>query len=222
MSDAGRVIAGSARGIRLLPAGKGTRPLGDRVKQALFGMLEPHLPDDRVLDLFAGSGAGGIEALSRGAASAVFVERDPGAAGVIAENLRRASLSGIGSVVRMDVARYLRDRASQDGPFDLVLIDPPYAEPQLLDSALAALVAAPRVLDPEAWIVTKHFWRTPPEADPGLLASVRTRRFGETGLTIFRLPGHAGGNAPSAMDEESAENDGDEPEGGSESEEAAG
>ena len=190
MSDAGRVIAGSARGIRLLPAGKGTRPLGDRVKQALFGMLDPYLPGARVLDLFAGSGAGGIEALSRGAADAVFVERDPGAAGIIAENLRRATLADSGTVARLDVARYLREKGPQEGPFDVVLIDPPYSETKLLDDALAALAVTPGVLAPDAWIVTKHFWRTPPSVDPGLLASVRTRRFGETALTLYRLPGH--------------------------------
>ena len=192
MSDAGRVIAGSARGVRLLPAGKGTRPLGDRVKQAHFGMLDPYLPGARVLDLFAGSGAGGIEALSRGAAGAVFVERDPGAAGVIGENLRRATLAGSGTVARVDVGRYLRDSAASDGPFDVVLIDPPYADTKSLDDALAALGAAPGILARGAWIAAKHFWRTPPYVDAGLLASVRTRRFGETALTLYRLPGDAG------------------------------
>ena len=79
MADAGRVIAGTARGIRLEAPGPGTRPLADRVKQTLFAILEPDLPGARVLDLFAGSGAAGIEALSRGAASATFVEHDAGA-----------------------------------------------------------------------------------------------------------------------------------------------
>jgi 16S rRNA (guanine966-N2)-methyltransferase len=190
VSDAGRVIAGSARGIRLLPAGKGTRPLGDRVKQALFGMLDPYLPGARVLDLFAGSGAGGIEALSRGAARAVFVERDGGAAAAIAENLGRATLAERGTVARTDVARYLREEGPRDGPFNIVLIDPPYADTQLLDGALAALAATPDILAPDAWIAAKHFWRTPPSVDPGLLASVRTKRFGETALTLYRLPGH--------------------------------
>jgi 16S rRNA (guanine966-N2)-methyltransferase len=191
VSDAGRVIAGSARGIRLLPAGKGTRPFGDRVKQALFGILDPHLPDARVLDLFAGSGAGGIEALSRGAAGAVFVERDTGAAAVIVENLRRATLAGSGTVARMDVARYLREKAASDGPFDVVLIDPPYADTKAMDEALALLASTEGALAPDAWVVAKHFWRTPPNVDAGLLASVRTKRFGETALTLYRLPGHA-------------------------------
>ena len=207
MSDAGRVIAGSARGTRLTAPGEGTRPLGDRVKQTLFAILEPDLVGAAVLDLFAGSGAGGIEALSRGAARAVFVERDGAAARVIAENLVRARLAGRGTVARADVLVYLADRAAADGPFDVVLIDPPYAEPHLLEAALirlgAGATAAPGasvagtpcasaagpsalLLRPEAWVVAKHFWRTPPPPAAGLLASVRTRRFGETALTFFR------------------------------------
>ena len=106
MADAGRVIAGSARGVRLAAPGPGTRPLGDRVKQTLFAMLEPELDGARVLDLFAGSGAGGIEALSRGAARAVFVEKDGGAARVIADNLRRAGVADRGRVVRREAASW--------------------------------------------------------------------------------------------------------------------
>src|SRR4029077_12933438 len=94
VADAGRVIAGSAKGIRLEAPGPGTRPLADRVKQTLFAILEPDLPDANVLDLFAGSGAAGIEALSRGAGHVTFVERDRGAAAVIAANIARTGLGG--------------------------------------------------------------------------------------------------------------------------------
>jgi 16S rRNA (guanine(966)-N(2))-methyltransferase RsmD len=171
--------------------GEGTRPFGDRVKQTLFAILEPDLRGAVVLDLFAGSGAGGIEALSRGAARAVFVERDATAARVIAENLGRARVADRGAVVRADAIAYLADRAAADGPFDLVLLDPPYAASDLLESALAR-VAAPAavgavVLRPDAWVVAKHFWRASPPEVVGLLASVRTRRFGETALTFYRL-----------------------------------
>lgn len=190
MSDAGRVIAGTARGVRLLAPGEGTRPFGDRVKQTLFAILEPDLPGAAILDLFAGSGAGGIEALSRGAARAVFVERDKTAALVIAENMNRARVADRGAVVRADALGYLAERAAADGPFDLVLLDPPYAASNLLQAALASLAAAtasgPAILRPEAWVVAKHFWRTPLPQAVGLLASVRTRRFGETALTFYR------------------------------------
>ncbi|MFI5257995.1 MAG: 16S rRNA (guanine(966)-N(2))-methyltransferase RsmD [Candidatus Limnocylindrales bacterium] len=187
MPDAGRVIAGSARGVRLRGSGEGTRPFADRVKETLFAILEPYLAGANVLDLFAGSGAGGIEALSRGAASATFVERDADAAKVIAENLVRARLSERGRVVRADVLSYLGDRARADGPFDVVLIDPPYAEAALIGATLSRLgTADPALVTPGAWIVAKHFWRTPPPEVAGLLASVRNRRFGETALTFYR------------------------------------
>jgi 16S rRNA (guanine966-N2)-methyltransferase len=189
MSEAGRVIAGSARGTRLVAPGEGTRPFGDRVKQTLFAILEPDLPGAAVLDLFAGSGAGGIEALSRGAAHATFVERDDRATKVIADNLQRARVAERGTVLRADAIGYLNDRAAADGPFDLVLLDPPYAETALMTAALTRLGAerpdAP-ILTADATVVAKHFWRDAQPAAVGLLTSVRTRRFGETALTFYR------------------------------------
>ena len=186
MSDAGRVIAGSARGVRLRAPGPGTRPLADRVKQTLFAILEPDLPGARVLDLFAGSGAAGIEALSRGAASAVFVEKDAGAVAVIEANLRATSLAGPGArVVRADAVTWL-GRPSAEAPFDLVIVDPPYAETDLLVRTLETLGAADAPLAPDARVVAKHFWRDRPPDRIGLLASERDRRFGETALTFYR------------------------------------
>jgi 16S rRNA (guanine966-N2)-methyltransferase len=182
MADAGRVIAGTARGIRLEAPGPGTRPLADRVKQTLFAILEPDLPGARVLDLFAGSGAAGVEALSRGAASATFVEHDAGAAKVIAANLARAHLAGPKSeVVREDALRWLRRARGRS--FDIAIIDPPYDRTDLLIEALEAL--APLVV-PGGRVVAKHFWRDAPPATIGLLASERDRRFGETALTFYR------------------------------------
>jgi 16S rRNA (guanine(966)-N(2))-methyltransferase RsmD len=191
MADAGRVIAGSAKGVRLDAPGPGTRPLTDRVKQTLFAILEPDLEGAVVADLFAGSGAGGIEALSRGAARAVFVERHAGAARVIAANLRRARLEANGRVVTRDVAAWLADPAgaAADGPFDLVLIDPPYEDTDALRQALE-LVGAHMARD--GVVVAKHFWRDAPPASIGLLASGRERRFGETALTFYRRAQEAG------------------------------
>ena len=158
MSDAGRVIAGSARGVRLRAPGVGTRPLADRVKQTLFAILEPDLNGARVLDLFAGSGAGGIEALSRGAASATFVEKDQGAASVIDANLQATGLAGdAASIVRWDVVRWLAESNAGER-FDLVLVDPPYAETDVLIRTLTALGAADAPLAPGARVVAKHFW----------------------------------------------------------------
>jgi 16S rRNA (guanine966-N2)-methyltransferase len=182
MADAGRVIAGTARGIRLEAPGPGTRPLADRVKQTLFAILEPDLRNARVLDLFAGSGAAGIEALSRGAASATFVEHDASAAKVIAANLARASLAGPAAhVVREDALRWLRRGGAE--PFDIAIVDPPYDRTDLLIEALEALAS---LVVPGGRVVAKHFWRDVPPASVGLLASERDRRFGETALTFYR------------------------------------
>ncbi len=187
MADAGRVIAGSARGIRLQAPGAGTRPFGDRVKQTLFAILEPDLPGARFLDLFAGSGAGGIEALSRGAAVAVFVERDAAAVTAIQSNLRATGLAGPprAIVVRAEVTAFLGWPGGPQ-PFDIVLVDPPYAEIELRDRVLAELGAPDAPLAAAGRVVVKHFWRDQPVATIGLLASERGRRFGETALTFYR------------------------------------
>jgi 16S rRNA (guanine966-N2)-methyltransferase len=185
VADAGRVIAGSARGIRLVAPGEATRPLGDRVKQTLFAILEPDLPGAKFLDLFAGSGAAGIEALSRGAAHAVFLERDRAAVAVIANNLARTHLGGERArIVRADAIAWLRTPpASTTDLFEIVLADPPYADPDLLMTALEAVQPH---LAGRARVVAKHFWREPLPAKVGLLASERERRFGETMLTFYR------------------------------------
>jgi 16S rRNA (guanine966-N2)-methyltransferase len=192
MADAGRVIAGRARGRRLRAPGEGTRPLGDRVKQTLFAILEPDLRGAAVLDLFAGSGAAGIEALSRGAARVVFVDRDQAASRTIESNLEATDLAGPAAIVRRtDAVAYVRTGApADDGPFDIVFLDPPYTETALLLDVLVALGGPPEGdgprLAPGARVVAKHFWRDAPPARVGLLASERERRFGETGLTFYR------------------------------------
>jgi 16S rRNA (guanine966-N2)-methyltransferase len=183
MSSAGRVIAGSARGLRLEAPGPGTRPFGDRVKQTLFAVLEPDLPGAHVLDLFAGSGAAGIEALSRGATSATFVERDPGAVRVIGANLAHTHLEERATVVRADAIDWLRRMDPERPGFAVVIVDPPYDQPDMLAGALEALGAR---LAPGARVIAKHFWRDRPPAQVGLLASERERRFGETALTFYR------------------------------------
>jgi 16S rRNA (guanine(966)-N(2))-methyltransferase RsmD len=188
LADAGRVIAGSARGIRLAAPGPVTRPLGDRVKETLFAILEPDLPGARFLDLFAGSGAAGIEALSRGAARVVFVERDAAAIRTIEANLGAAHLAGDRTrVVRRDVGAFLRDAGAGPERFELAFVDPPYAQVDVLLATLAVLGDPDRSpLSPGGRVVAKHFWRAPLPARIGLLASERDRRFGETGLTFYR------------------------------------
>jgi 16S rRNA (guanine966-N2)-methyltransferase len=185
MPDAGRVIAGRARGIRIAGPGGDTRPLGDRVKQTLFAILEPDLPDARVLDLFAGSGAAGLEALSRGAGHVTFVDRDPAAIRVIGANLEKTHLGGMAArIIGTDAMRWLADPArNAEPPWDVVIVDPPYKD---VDLMAAALLAVDPLVRPGGRVVAKHARQAPPPAAAGLLASERERRFGETTLTFYR------------------------------------
>jgi 16S rRNA (guanine966-N2)-methyltransferase len=174
-----RVIAGTARGRQLVaPRGTATRPISDRVKETLFAILADRVPDARVLDLYAGSGAVGIEALSRGAAHCDFVEHDRRALAAIRENLERAGVGDRGSVHGQDVMRWLA--APGEIAFDLAILDPPYAERAIL----APLERLAGRLGQDAMVVVKHHWRTPIPAPPGL-AVQRERRFGETALTFL-------------------------------------
>jgi 16S rRNA (guanine966-N2)-methyltransferase len=169
-----RVVAGEFRGRRLAaPRGVLTRPTADRVREALFSMLGD-VTGARVLDLYAGSGALGIEALSRGAESAVFVERDARAAAVIERNL--ASLGLDQQVVRQDAVRFLARHA---GIFDLVFCDPPYDSASRLAGPLAERLPA---LTPQgARIVTESDKRMPLELPFPLLTE---RTYGDTRIAI--------------------------------------
>jgi 16S rRNA (guanine966-N2)-methyltransferase len=176
-----RVIAGTARGVPLAaPRGVGTRPITDRVKETLFAILGDRVPDAHVLDLYAGSGAIGIEALSRGAERVDFVERDRTAVKALRSNLARTRLAENALVHEMEVERYL---ALGDGPWSVVVLDPPY-EVRAIVAPLRALV--PR-LAPGASVVIKHFWRAETPEVEGL-AVTRQRRFGETMLTFLEAP----------------------------------
>jgi 16S rRNA (guanine966-N2)-methyltransferase len=169
-----RVVAGEFRGRRLAaPRGTRTRPTADRVREALFSMLGD-VSGARVLDLYAGSGALGIEALSRGAHSAVFVERDPRAVAVIERNL--ASLGLEEQVVRQDAVRFL---ARAEGTFDLVFCDPPYDAASRMTGPLAEHLPA-RTRE-GARIVTESDKRTPLELPLPLLTE---RTYGDTRIAI--------------------------------------
>jgi 16S rRNA (guanine966-N2)-methyltransferase len=182
-----RIIAGVFKGRRLVtPRGATTRPTADQVRIALMDTLGPRLPDAHVLDLFAGSGSVGLEALSRGAAHATFVERDPRAVEALDENIRTLGVVSRAIVARGDVARQL-GRLATGGRFEIVFLDPPYAL-DLGEQALAALGAGGLVA-PDGVVVAQHFTKRPPAAEYGALRAFRTRRFGETTLTFFRAGG---------------------------------
>ncbi len=174
-----RVIAGSHKGRRLAaPKGPHVRPTGDRVREAIFNLVGP-VDGASVLDLFAGSGALGIEALSRGARRCVFAELDGGAARVIRQNLERLQLTGA-VVERRDALAVLREEASRGRRHDLVLCDPPYELWPALEPALAERL--PGVLAPDGLLVVETDARTEPQLP---LDPVTSRRYGSARITIF-------------------------------------
>jgi 16S rRNA (guanine966-N2)-methyltransferase len=179
-----RIIAGVLGGRRIrAPRGDATRPTADRVREAVFNILAAMHPmgGARVLDLFAGSGALGLEALSRGAASVVAVDAGAEAVKLIAANARDLGMGDRLRVLRGDV-RAILARARLAGPFDLVFLDPPYAA-ELASPALAAL---PPLLAVGAVVVVEHDRRAAPDPGPAPLTLVDRRRYGDTEVSFYR------------------------------------
>ena len=174
-----RIVAGSRKGHRIAaPKGVVTRPTGDRVREAAFALIGP-VEDATVLDLFAGSGAMGLEALSRGASRCVFVERDREACRVIQANLEKLHLTGA-VVLNRDVMTALRDERAQGRRHDLVLVDPPYEEWESHSVPLAELL--PNVLEKDGVTIIETSARVEPELPFKLVTS---RRYGSTRITVF-------------------------------------
>jgi 16S rRNA (guanine966-N2)-methyltransferase len=177
-----RIIAGERKGHTIYaPKGRDTRPTSDRVRENVFNIVAPWVEGARVLDLYAGSGAMGLEALSRGAAAVVFVESDPEAVRAIERNLDKLRLTGA-TVLRVDAAWGLAQEAIAGRKYDLVLADPPYAMTDY--DALARHF--PRVLADDGLLVLESAARTEPDL-PGL--AVRTsRKYGSTRITVLEHP----------------------------------
>jgi 16S rRNA (guanine966-N2)-methyltransferase len=177
-----RVVGGRLGGRRLRAVpGRETRPTSDRVREALFGILGERVAGARVLDLFAGTGALAIEALSRGASSAVLVEQAAPAVAVIRANLDALDLNQTVKVRRTRAEVYLR--AQRDGPFDLVLLDPPYGAPVGLVAGLLARLAG-TALAPGAVVVVEAAARAEAPPWPAGLVGEPPRRYGDTALHL--------------------------------------
>lgn len=194
MGQAGRVpriVAGWAGSLPLAVPPTGTRPTGERAREALFSMLAARgaVEGAAVLDLYAGSGALGLEALSRGAASAVFVEQSPRAARVLRDNLARLRRAAPGPVAAEVVQRSVATHLPTAAGADLVLSDPPY---DLSEADVARdLAGVARVLAPGGLAVLERAARSPaPPAPPGLEAA-GSRRWGDTAVHLFAAPGAA-------------------------------
>jgi 16S rRNA (guanine966-N2)-methyltransferase len=176
-----RIIAGSRKGARIFaPKGSDTRPTGDRVREAAFNLIGPgRVEDANVLDLFAGSGAMGLEALSRGASHATFVESDRDACRAINRNLDKLGLEGA-TVLCQDALSALRGDARGGRRYDLVLVDPPYRRFSSLQNAL--IQHLPEILEADGLLVLE----TAAAEEPELPLAVRTtRRYGSARLTVF-------------------------------------
>ena len=180
-----RVISGKARGVNLkTPAGTATRPTADRVKEAVFSIIQFDLPGATVLDLFGGTGQLGIEALSRGAKNAVFVDERDDACKLIRENLKRTKLEGEGRIIRSDYSTFLKSTSQK---FDIIFLDPPYAE-VFLENSLN-LITQIDILQSGGIIVTER----PVEKELLLDFTGYNRskdyKYGNTLITLFRKNG---------------------------------
>jgi len=176
-----RIVAGEHKGARIFaPKGFDTRPTSDRVREAAFNLIGP-VDGATVLDLYAGSGAMGLEALSRGAESAVFVESDRDACNAIRRNLEKLRLQGA-EVACMDVLRFL---AAERHRFDLILVDPPY---ELVESvAMRLALYLPPLLAENGLVVLESSSKLEPELTP--LATRTSRRYGAARVTLFEAAG---------------------------------
>ncbi|MBQ9901198.1 MAG: 16S rRNA (guanine(966)-N(2))-methyltransferase RsmD [Clostridia bacterium] len=179
-----RVITGTARGRRLRTLeGHDVRPTTDRVKEAVFSVIQFDIEGRRILDLFAGSGQMGIEALSRGASEAVFVDSSSASIAVVRENLRTCGLNGAAVVVQGDALSYLAPRAGRP-EFDYAFLDPPYGKGILQ----AALPAAAAVMKPNGAIICESPAEEALPEEAGGFAIDRQYRYGRIKVTFYRIP----------------------------------
>jgi 16S rRNA (guanine966-N2)-methyltransferase len=196
-SDVMRVISGEAKGFRLKgPAGTFTRPMADKIKGALFSMLDSlGVAPSRVLDLYAGTGSIGIEALSRGADWADFVDQHPAAAAVVRANLAHTKFGERAAVHQTPVGSFIAGAARHD-PYDLVIMDPPYADPEIV--AMLRRVGGSPLVQSGAVVAIGHSPRVKLPERAGRLARLRERCHGDSCFSIYE----AGDEADVAPDEE--------------------
>jgi 16S rRNA (guanine(966)-N(2))-methyltransferase RsmD len=195
-----RIIAGTAKGRRLRSLrGRALRPTADRVRESLFAILRERLEGARFLDLYAGAGTVGLEALSRGAAEAVFVESHRPAARLIGENATACGLADRARVLALPVERAL-GRLSRGGEqFDLVFLDPPYGAGEA-GAALAALARRPRLLASGGLVICQRSRREETPGEIGPFSRKRTERFGETIVDFYSSGGGASENGSLCRD----------------------
>lgn len=182
-----RVITGIAKGRKLKTSrGLDVRPTSDRAKESLFNVLGPRVIDSRILDIFAGSGAIGIEGLSRGARGAVFVDNSPSSCRLVEDNLRNTGLAANAEILRQDALRAISYLAAKGEKFDLIFLDPPYEKglvvPTLEEAAGGGLLAE------DGLLIAEHSRREPVPETTGPLRLYRQLTFGDTVISIYGRP----------------------------------
>jgi 16S rRNA (guanine966-N2)-methyltransferase len=181
-----RVIAGTAKGTRLAPVPPGVRPVSDRAREGVFSSLGDLVVGASVLDLFAGTGAMGIEALSRGASRGVFVDRAPRAVATIRQNLERTRLADRALVVRSDVGRFLEAPQGGEHGFDLVLLDPPYELGGVELGATLGHLARSGALGEGATVLLTRDSRSSNDVVPVSWPVAKRLTYGDSVVTLFR------------------------------------
>lgn len=185
-----RIISGTAGGRKInTPEGNATRPTTDQTREALFSMLGFDIAGSRFLDLFSGSGAVGIEAISRGAAHATFVEKDRRTCGILQGNIRTCGFEERARVMGYDVGRALRELDTMGQSYDFVFMDPPYAEGESkvanhMYSDTLSFLSDSCLVAKNCIIIVEHSYPIPQEF--GSLRAYRTKRYGVSHLTFFR------------------------------------
>lgn len=183
-----RIVAGSQKGRSLKQLlDLSLRPTSGRVKEALFSMIADRLPDARVLDLYAGTGALGLEALSRGAREVIFVENQNSSLNILRENISRCGSTHDSTIIAQDVLTFLSTETlrREPTPFNLIFADPPYETVDFLP--LLTQLETSRRVDPDGLIIIEHFKKVSLPQEAGDLRQVRQSRYGDTMLTFYRM-----------------------------------
>ena len=181
-----RVVSGSAGGLKLKTRDSDeTKPTLDRVKEAMFSMLDSYIPGASVLDLFAGSGALGIEALSRGAASAVFCDKDKDCISVIKGNLDFTKLSDKAKVIKGDFADVLKRLSEEGKKFSLILLDPPYEKG--LERETMKLIEKYGLFTEDAVVLTEHAFEDKMPEEAGIFTVIKEKKYGTVGVSIYSV-----------------------------------
>lgn len=185
-----RIISGEAKGHKLkTPKGTTTRPTSDRVKESLFNIIAPYLADAKVLDIFAGTGNLGIEALSRGAGEAVFIDKSPQCTDIIRENLIHTKLSHKAQILTGDAFNAISKLKGQGIKFDIVFMDPPYSKNMVQEALLS--ISDGVIIKDGTIVIAERDLDDPVDGEVGCLCLIRNQKYGDTVLSFYSVKGQA-------------------------------